>query len=411
MPIPFNRVGTIRFLSKREAMRPLFITGSLVHGGAERHTITLANKLTERGHECHAAYVKNDPSQLARFRGVASVQCLHAARYFDLAAVRSLACLMARLQPSSIVAANQYAMLYASLARRLAGVRAPLTVTWHSNRLQSMKEHLQMVYYRPFFWRADGLVFVCEAQQRHWHGRAVRSRRNEVIYNGVDTTQWTPIDPAESRRMRTSLGYADDDYVIALPAVLRPEKNHVQLVEAIAMLRRRGVRAKALMVGDGPTRGAVEDRARELGVTGHVAITGFQEQVRPFLAACDTAVLTSLSEAFSLAAVEAMAMARPVVHSDVGGAPEMIRPGREGYLYPVRDTAALVDRLSALADPAARAAMGETARRTVEARFSELAMVDRYEKLLGELETSAALSDASSRTMATAAWVKKSSIS
>ncbi|HZZ94015.1 MAG TPA: glycosyltransferase family 4 protein [Usitatibacter sp.] len=369
-------------------MRPLFITGSLVHGGAERHTITLANKLTERGHECHAAYVKNDPSQLARFQGVASVQCLHATRYFDVSAVRALASLMARVQPSSIVAANQYAMLYGSLARRWAGVRAPLTVTWHSNRLQSTKEHLQMLYYRPFFWRADCLVFVCEAQQRHWHARTVRSRRNEVIYNGVDTAQWTPIEAAESRHVRATLGFADHDYVIALPAVLRPEKNHVQLVDAIAMLRRRGVRARALMIGDGPMRGAVEQRARELGVGADIVITGFQQQVRPFLAACDTAVLTSFSEAFSLAAVEAMAMARPVVHSDVGGAPEMIRPGCEGYLYPVGDTAALVDRLSALADPAVRAPMGAAARETVEARFSELAMVDRYEKLLSELETS-----------------------
>ena len=59
-------------------MKILFLTGSLVHGGAERHTITLANRLAERGHECHSAYVKNDPSQLARYRGMASITCLEA---------------------------------------------------------------------------------------------------------------------------------------------------------------------------------------------------------------------------------------------------------------------------------------------------------------------------------------------
>jgi glycosyltransferase involved in cell wall biosynthesis len=359
-----------------------------VHGGAERHTITLANKLTERGHECHAAYVKNDPSQLGRYRGVASVQCLHAARYFDMAAVRELAELMRRTQPTSIVAANQYAMLYASLARRAAGLESPLVVVWHTTLLRTVKEQVQMLYYRPFFWNAECCVYVCDAQRQRWHARMVRSRRNEVIYNGVDTETWMPVEREESERVRASLGIAPTDYLIGLSAVLRPEKNHLQLVDAIAQLRQRGVPARALMIGDGPMRGAIEQRARELNVTEHVIITGFQQEVRPFLAACDTAVLTSFAEAFSLAAVEAMAMERPVIHTDVGGAPEMIRPGDEGYLYPVGDTAALVARLATLHDPQLRCRMGRTARETVEARFSERAMVDRYETLLSELEAS-----------------------
>jgi len=91
-----NRIGNDRFHDGNGAfeVRPLFITGSLVHGGAERHSITLSNKLAERGHECHAAYVKNDPSQLARFQGATSITCLHASRYFDMDAVRRVAALM-----------------------------------------------------------------------------------------------------------------------------------------------------------------------------------------------------------------------------------------------------------------------------------------------------------------------------
>lgn len=368
-------------------LRTLFLTGSLVHGGAERHTITLANKLTERGHACHVAYVKNDPSQLDRIRGAASVQCLGATRYFDPRAVKSLAALIARVQPASILAANQYAMMYAELARRMAGVRVPLVVTWHTTVLQTAKERFQMLYYRPMFWATDCLVYVCQAQHRYWQERAVRSRRrNEVIYNGVDTGHWTPLDAVESLRKRRELGFEDEDFVIGLSAVLRPEKNHLQLVEGVAALRQKGVRAKALMIGDGPMREAIEARARELGVSGHVTITGLQKEVRPFIAACDTVVLTSFAEAFPLAAVEAMAMRKPVVHSEVGGAPEMIRPGHEGELFPVRDTAAFVDRLLRLHDAPTRLRMGAIARETVEARFSEAAMIDRYERLLMEVE-------------------------
>ena len=367
-------------------MKILFITGSLVHGGAERHTITLANRLAEREHECHFAYVKNDPSQLGRLRGAASATCLNAQSYLDFSAVRTLATTIERVRPSSIVAVNQYALLYASLARRLAGSSAPLTVTWHTTWVQGLKEQLKMLYYRPLFWHSECLVFVCEAQRKHWLARAVTGRRNEVIHNGVDTDHWRPYGAQERSRLRGTLGFAEDDYVVGLSAVLRPEKNHLQLVEAIAMLRRRGIRARALMIGDGPLRGAVEDRARRLGVARDVIITGFQQEVRPFVAACDVAVLTSVTEAFSLAAIEAMALGKPVVHSEVGGAAEMIRPGRNGFLYPVGDTAALVERLAMLSDAAARGRMGERAREAVELKFSERSMVDRYENLLLELE-------------------------
>jgi glycosyltransferase involved in cell wall biosynthesis len=139
------------------------------------------------------------------------------------------------------------------------------------------------------------------------------------------------------------------------------------------------------MIGEGEMRGAIEARARELKVESDVVITGFQKDVRPYIAACDAMVLCSMTEAFSLAAIEAMAFSRPVVHSDVGGAAEMIVPGRNGFLFPVGDTGTFVDKLAILANRAVSRRMGDDARETVKALFSEKAMVDRYEQLLLEL--------------------------
>jgi glycosyltransferase involved in cell wall biosynthesis len=102
--------------------------------------------------------------------------------------------------------------------------------------------------------------------------------------------------------------------------------------------------------------------------------------------------LCSFTETFSLAAIEAMALGRPVVHSDVGGAAEMIVPGRNGFLFPVGDTKAFADKLAILADRAVSTRMGHDARATVEALFSERTMVDRYERML--LEVCRARSDA-----------------
>lgn len=367
-------------------LRAMFVTGSLAHGGAERHAITVLNRLAERGHECHAVYIKDDrPSQIdrVRLRDGGTARCLGAARYFDRRALAEFAAHLSRIRPSVIVAANAYALMYSSLALRFSRLRAPLVVTYHSTRLLQAKEQLQMVLYRPFFLAADCLVFVCEKQRRYWLRRGLFSRRNEVIYNGVDPAAFCDSgNPGERGMMRRALGYSDADYVIGLSAMLRPEKNSVQLVDAVARLRGAGVPAKALMIGDGEMRGAIEARARALKVEQDVVITGVRRDVRPYIAACDVMVLCSLSETFSLAAIEAMASRRPVVHSDVGGAAEMIFPGQNGFLFPVGDTGALVDRLAILADRAVSRKMGNHAREVVESRFSETTMVDRYEQLL-----------------------------
>jgi len=370
------------------ALRAVFVTGSLSHGGAERHAISVMNRLAERRHECHAVYVKNGAGLLdrLRLRGGGTVRCLNAASYFDARAVRDFAAHISSISPSVIVAANPYALMHAWLALRFSCLDVPLIVTYHSTRLLGAKERLQMAMYRPFFWTADCSVFVCEKQRRHWLRRGVVSRRNEVIYNGVDTDEFRDGWSAQERAaLRGRLGFRDADYVVGISALLRPEKNHLQLVDAIAMLRRSGVPAKALLIGEGEMRPAIEARARELDVGADVVIAGLQQDVRPCIAACDAMVLCSVTEAFSLSAIEAMALGRPVVHSDVGGAAEMIVPGHNGYLFPVGDTRALVDRLALLAEGTVARRMGLNAREVAESHFAEKAMVDRYEKLLLEL--------------------------
>ena len=369
-------------------VRAIVAAATLSHGGAERHAVTIVRRLAERGHECHAVHVKDGTAQLDRVAlpdGV-TVRCLKANRYFDLGAVRDFARHISHLSPTVIVAANPYALMYCRLALRLSRRRVPLAVIFHSNRLLTTRERLQMLIYHPLFWTADCSVFVCERQRRYWWRRGVLSRRNEVIYNGVDVEEFRDQWGSEGRaKLRAALGFSEPDYVIGMSALLRAEKNHVQLVDAVAILRKSGIPARALMIGDGEMRPRIEARARELGVGGHVVITGLQRDVRPYVSACDAIALCSSTEAFSLAAVEAMALGKPVVHSDVGGAAEMIVPGRNGFLFPAGDTGALVERLSTLADRGLSERMGRRARAAVEAHFSERSMVDRYEDLLLEL--------------------------
>ncbi len=376
-------------------MRLLFVTSSLAHGGAERHTITLANRLAQRGHECHFVFVKNRTAQLGRLRvgPRGSLNCLDARRYFDPRALFRFARTIRAVRPAVIVAANDYALLYSSLALRLSGTGAALVVTHHATEALGTKEWLKMLVYRPLFWVADCAIFVCEYQRRRWSKSRVAARRNEVIYNGVDTDEFADHAlPGARARVRRELGFADSDYVVGITAALRPEKNHNQLVEAIARLRVQGLQARALLIGDGAMRARIEAHSRRLGVADHVKITGFELDVRPYVLACDTMVLCSVSEALSLAAIEAMALGKPVVHSDVGGAGELIHSGVNGFLFRVNDTDGFVRSLALLADRSLRERIGARARATVEQSFAEDSMVDRYEQLFRELgpRTSAA---------------------
>src|SRR5207249_2705432 len=119
----------------------------LLHGGPERHAVTVMNRLTDRGHECHAVYVKNDnPDQLDRLRlhNGGTARCLNAARYLDLNALTDFSRHIARVRPAGIVAANTYALMYSILAVRGSGLQVPVVFTFHSTRILGIKEQMKM---------------------------------------------------------------------------------------------------------------------------------------------------------------------------------------------------------------------------------------------------------------------------
>jgi glycosyltransferase involved in cell wall biosynthesis len=113
-----------------------------------------------------------------------------------------------------------------------------------------------------------------------------------------------------------------------------------------------------------------------------VVITGFLSDVRGPLAACDTVALVSKTEAFSIAALEAMAMGKPMIMSDVGGAREQVVHKDSGFLFPSGDVHALAECLRECSDSRLTRAMGIKARRRVETEFSQQTMAARYVELL-----------------------------
>ncbi len=137
-----------------------------------------------------------------------------------------------------------------------------------------------------------------------------------------------------------------------------------------------------VMIGDGPDRSAAEEEARMLGVEGSVSFLGKLDQIAPLLAAADLFILPSQTESFGLSALEALASGVPVIGTNSGGLPEVIRDGETGVLCGVGDVAGMAAAaLSMLQDPARWEAMSRLAAADARQRFSRDAVVEKYEAL------------------------------
>jgi glycosyltransferase involved in cell wall biosynthesis len=149
---------------------------------------------------------------------------------------------------------------------------------------------------------------------------------------------------------------------------------------AVRALRERGVDTVLCMVGDGPDRDAVERRAHQLGIVRDSLFLGYQEEVASYYAAFDALILPSANEGTPVSAIEALAGGRPVVATRVGGVPDVVRDGIDGFLVEQGDIDAMAERLSVLAaDPPLRHRMGEAGRTSVHERYS-------VERLLNDVD-------------------------
>jgi glycosyltransferase involved in cell wall biosynthesis len=367
----------------------LFIVNSLGTGGAERQVVTLLNHLDAQRFRLHLAYLKRETDLLDRLRvsRLDALECADVLRRIDPRAIGRLRRLVERHEIDLIVSTNTFSTLYGALVRAVCARPPKLVAVFHTTALHTMKQRLAMRFFRPVFARCDRLVYVCENQRAFWRARGLVARSDAVVYNGIDVDAFADRSSAiEKRALRERLALAEDDYLIGLCGVLRPEKAHGDLLHAVAALRARGVPASAMLIGDGPQRPAIEQTAANLGVAPYVRITGFQADVRPFVSACDVMTLVSHAiETFSLAALESMACGKPLVMSDIGGAREQVAHGVHGLLFAPGDIETLTAHLQRLTDASARAAMGAAASERVRASFTLERMVAGFERQIQEV--------------------------
>jgi glycosyltransferase involved in cell wall biosynthesis len=370
-------------------IRALFVLSTLARGGSETKTVRLVNSLRSRGVAAGVAYLNAPDDLRAELDPAVPLWHLERRGKFSLAATGALRALVRQHQPSVVLAVNLYAALYVALAT-LGMANRPRRVGLINTSEFRAGTQWQASFYRPLMRRFDRTVYGSESRRVYWRSvLRYPSERSMVLYNGVDTERFAPgaaAVPGQEERHR--LGISQQAFVVGTVGRLAPEKNQAALIDSLAELRRRGIEAVLLLIGQGRLRSELEQRAEAQGVRPQVIFAGQLTDVRPALSAMDVFVLPSTRvETFSNAALEAMSMGTPVVLSDIGGATEMVSNGVEGFTL---DRAELASRLAPLladlhANAELRQRMGRAARERVLREFSHSCMVAGYSDLIDEL--------------------------
>lgn len=216
------------------------------------------------------------------------------------------------------------------------------------------------------------VVLTDHMRQESLRWLRVPPERIVTVPNAVDPEWFQPREPDAA--LRAGLGVPPEAPVVLCSARLVEHKGHDLLLDALDRLPD----VFPLLIGDGPLEARL--RARLSGRP--YALLDFPLDIRPYYALADVVALTSRQEGLPTALLQAMAMERPVVGTDVQGIPEVVRPGENGWLAPLGRPEVLADRLRSLVDdPALRLQMGRRGREIVLERFSLPRMLQRIEEV------------------------------
>jgi N-acetyl-alpha-D-glucosaminyl L-malate synthase BshA len=265
----------------------------------------------------------------------------------------------------------------ALLARMMAAPRRlPFITTLHGTDITlvgSDRSYLPIT--RFSIEQSDGVTAISNYLRDRTLKEFEIKRPIEVIPNFVNCDLYKKSDDAKARAKIAPNG----EPIVMHLSNFRPVKRLTDVVEIFALIREK-VPAKLVLIGDGPDRGAAEFIVRKNKISKDVTFCGKQDHVQEKLGLADLFLLPSDEESFGLAALEAMACEVPVVATNVGGIPEVIKHGIDGYLFEPRDvrTAAKYS-LDILTRPDRGRMMGEMARANARRKYCSNDIIPLYE--------------------------------
>jgi glycosyltransferase involved in cell wall biosynthesis len=364
-------------------MRILHLVESLERGGLERVVVNLALAQHAAGDEVAVACLFREGALAGELASAGiRVSCAQKSASLDWRAVRRVRHEISALQADVLHTHNAMANYYGALAA--LGTRIRLVNTRHGMGSASAGALTERLF-RLSLWRTAAVAAVCEHARRHFvNVGTVPARLAHVVYNGIRVDDFVPVSPVARVAARAALRIPADAFVLGTVGRLNWAKDHALLLDAFAVLQQRLRGSRLVLVGDGNLRSDLEAQASRAGVSALVTFAGDRGDVPSLLPAFDVFALTSVTEGYSIALLEAAAAALPVVASDVGGNGEIVQDGSTGVVVRDRVVEAFVRAFTELAaSNERRAQMGRNARHWAERFGSVASMASSYASLYG----------------------------
>lgn len=364
-----------------------FLASTFVIGGAETQIVNLVSGLDKERYKITVITLNGKGpfgEKLAR-EGVVFYSNLMKSRY-DFSAIPKLMKILKDAKTDILYTLDHdNAMFLGRICAKMARIPLCLTVMHTTNR-RNGKNTVDFLgrLLMPF---SDMLIATAQGQRNHLieKGR-LNPDKLAMIYNGINAEEFDP--DYKNFELKQEFGMGADDPVAGILAAFKPEKAHVILLEAAALILEDIPNAHFLLVGDGVERENIKRKIEELKIGANVHLTGFRKDVPEILSTFDISVLCSYPrcETFSLAILESMAAGKPIITTDVGSLSEMVINGETGFLVPYGDPEALAQPIKKLFEDRNLAEkMGKAGRKLLEERFTTPRMVEENEKLFEQL--------------------------
>ena len=346
--------------------------------GAEVQVRTVASYLAERPEIHLTAVLLNDGRLASELRTMGIEVAVVDERRYSSAAIMAFLVRFLRAHEIDILHTHRYKdTILGTVAAKLAGVPKVVRTVhglteplsgWERIRFRAYSA-VERLALRSF---ADRVIAVSEDLARTLEADGHRRSVVVPIHNGIDVAK---IRPARSaREVRRELGIPADAVVYGTVGRLSPVKDHRTLLYAAQRVIRHQRNARFLFVGDGPLHDDLVITASELGLGRACVFAGARDDIYDVLAAMDVFVLPSLHEGIPMALLEAMALGKPVIATEVGGVPEIVTHRENGLLVAARDDHSLAEAcLEMTGTPGLSATLGSAARGTITEHFSHQA--------------------------------------
>jgi glycosyltransferase involved in cell wall biosynthesis len=288
------------------------------------------------------------------------------------------------------------ANLIGSVSARLAGVPVVLC----SKRGCHLRKGFELISEKIGNFLADRVMVNADAVRDFVHdNEGCPLAKMIVIPSGVDTSRFQPLPAAD---YKARIGVPSHRTVVGVVTRMRVRKGVDEFIRAIGKLRRTRPDVHGVIVGEVDLDTELQALVRSLDLTDHLTLLGRRNDMAEVLSSFDTFVLCSHDEGMSNAILEAMAMEKAVVATDVGGTREVVRHGHTGLLVPAKDPEALAQAIEeVLARPNRMREMGRLGRQVVVDQFSAQSMVRQMQEVYFELTSRAVASARMAETVRT----------